>query len=502
MQRLLPNGPRSRPFAFAAFCAAVYFAGGCAVALGPGYTVQKQTLELRFVPSPKAYLSVHASYDLKNSGNQPLHSIRVLLPPASAFHRSSTSARWNNQPVEIQVISTASPADRGDIVELPLPTAWSVKQRHLLILDYELSTGSHLGSFLAASPESFFAYPGSWDPALLPPKHLFGTGGVPPKKWTLEVRVPAGYLVHSSGEAGKRTGSASEWTYSFTERPYGFAPFAAGGNYVESEWKPDGQSVVFWTFRSVDAAAAQKAAASIATRIRYYETEYGPPNKEDRTVRLLECVPPSEQFGCGALPQTVLVHQNWVARGLTDPGFYEDADFELSYTWFGGASRVRFEESPLPMDALAPYAGWEAQAFAVGGDARAERIGTLIADFDKDVTACKEKVILPLPASSSGCSYPAAWAKSGLFFFAFEDKVGRAPFHAALKELLESRRGRDFSLEDLIAAADRESQQPQGAFVRAWLKHSGIPDDFRARYSRAATSSTGSEPNSAKEPQP
>jgi hypothetical protein len=457
-------------------------------------------LELSFVPSPQPHLAVHASYELQNSGTQPLQSLSVMLPPAGAFHRTATAARWNNQALEFDAPAAASPIARGDSLELRLPEAWAVKQQRSLVLDYDLATGSHLGSFLSTSSESFFAYPDSWNPALLAPKHLFGTGGVPPKKWTVAVRVPAGYLVHASGAAGKQKRSTGDSMYSFTQQPHGYAPFVAGGKYVEQEVRVDGQRILIWIFRPASTAALQKTVAAVAARARYYESEYGSLTGEDRTVRLIECVPPSEPFGCGALPQTVLVHQNWVARGLSDEEFYEDANFELAYTWFGGAARVRFDETPLPMDALAPYAGWEAQAFAEGGSARDARISALIADFDKHTAGCKEKFVLPLPAGSAGCSYSAAWTKSGLFFFAFEDKVGRAPFHAALKQMLDSRRGRDVSLEDLIAAVDSETQQPQGQFVRAWLKHSGIPDEFRARYAGMATAQTaGSEANFTKE---
>ncbi len=457
-------------------------------------------MELHFVSSPQPHLAVQASFELKNTGTEPLSSIHVLLPSAEAFHRSAASARWNNQPLELQPVSAASPADRGDSLEVRLPGPWAVKKQNTLVLNYELTTGSHLGSFLAVGPESFFAYPDSWNPALLPPKHLFGSGGVPPKKWTLNIRVPAEYLVHASGTIGKLSRSSSEWTYSFAQQSRSFAPFAAGGKYVEQETKAGGQRVLVWTFQQTNTPAVQQTGLEIAARARYYESEYGPATKEGRAVWLLECAPPSEQFGCGALPQTILVHQNWVARGLSDAGFYEDVDFELAYSWFGGASRVRFDESPLPMDALAPYAGWEAQAFAAGGPARAERIKALIDSFDKQVASCNEKVILPAPAGFSGCSYPAAWTKSGLFFFAIEDKIGRVPLHAALKQLLEARRGQDFSLEDFIAVVDAESQQPQGPFVRAWLKHPGIPEDFRMRYAgEAQAAPAGSEANSTKE---
>ena len=472
------------------------------MALGPGYTIQKQNLELRYIPSPEPHLAVRATYQLVNSGNQPLEAIQITLSSSEAFHRQGTIAHWNNQSISFQKISPANLSEQGDTIELRWPEAWRPKQRRTLILDYELSSGSHLGSFLAVSRDTFFAYPGSWNPVLLPPKNIFAAGGVPPKKWTIAVRVPAGDLAHASGTAGRRTSSRGEWLYSFTQLPHGFAPFAAGGNYVESRIDSGGRDVLFWMRKPVDAAVAQTAATSISTRAHYYETEYGTPANRALSIRLLECVIPVQNFGCGALPGTILVQQAWVDRGLAGRKFYEDVNFELAYTWFGGIAHVAFDQSPLPMDALAPYAGWEAQAVEDGGEARAERIRNLIAEFDRSAATCKEKVILPRPANLDDCSYSAAWAKSGLFFFALEDKVGRAPFHAALKSMLADRRGREIGLEDLVASLDAEAHETQGAFIRQWLKHPAIPEQFRARYAMAVAPAANSGTNSSKETQP
>jgi hypothetical protein len=483
------------------FALANVFLTGCSVPLGPGYIIQKQNLELRFVPSPEPHLAVHCTYQLLNSGSQPLQRLRILVPPADTFHRGATSAQWNGHSVDIQTLSSASSSDPDDTIELRLPQPWARKQKRTLVLSYELATGFHLGAYLAVTPETFFAFPDSWNPALLPEKHLLATGGVPPRKWNLVVRVPSGFLVHASGVAGKRSSSHGEWIYSFMQRPGQFAPFAAGGKYVEREVQANGGRVLFWTLQPVDGAAVQNAANSIASRSRYYESEYGAPATGQHTIRLLECVlPEKNNFGCGALPETILVQQAWIARGLKDKEFFEDMNFELAYTWFGGISRVRFDEGPLPMDAVAPYAGWEAQAQEDGADSRAVRIRHLLSDFDKRSAECKERIVLPLPPGQNGCSYAPAWTKSALFLFAMEDQIGRAPFHQSLKYMVQARRASDFRLQDLISAMEAESHQPQGQFVRQWLKHSGIPDDFRARYAMAVAPAANS--NSTEEPHP
>jgi hypothetical protein len=175
----------------------------CSVPLGPGYTVLNQELELKYEAAAVPHLSIRCSYLLLNSGNQPLNNLRIVLPPAEAFHRSATQAEFNGQAVELESTS-ASPTDRGDTVELHWTEPWTQKQKRTLVFTYTLSTGFHLGSSLAAGTDTFFAFPDSWDPELLAPRHFFGKGGVAPKKWNLSVRVPSGFLVHASGTAGKR----------------------------------------------------------------------------------------------------------------------------------------------------------------------------------------------------------------------------------------------------------------------------------------------------------
>jgi len=39
---------------------------------------------------------------------------------------------------------------------------------------------------------------------------FFATGGVPPKKWELSVRVPEGFLVHTSGQEAKTSTQETE----------------------------------------------------------------------------------------------------------------------------------------------------------------------------------------------------------------------------------------------------------------------------------------------------
>ena len=48
--------------------------------------------------------------------------------------------------------------------------------------------------------------------------------------------------------------------------------------------------------------------------------------------------------------------------------------------------------------------------------------------------------------------------------------------------MLDARRSSGFDLDDFIAAFDEETHDNTAEFVRLWMKHPGVPGDFRAKY--------------------
>ena len=49
---------------------------GCAAAFGPGYTVEKQRVQVTYTEQAADKVSIRAWYDLKNTGTKPLHRAR------------------------------------------------------------------------------------------------------------------------------------------------------------------------------------------------------------------------------------------------------------------------------------------------------------------------------------------------------------------------------------------------------------------------------------------
>ncbi len=74
--------------------------------------------------------------------------------------------------------------------------------------------------------------------------------------------------------------------------------------------------------------------------------------------------------------------------------------------------------------------------------------------------------------------------RAALFFVALEDLCGRGNLRAAFEQIVRVRGGNEVADEELRAAVEAASQRDLAEMFRTWLNHPGIPEDFRARYSR------------------
>src|SRR6202022_2939944 len=111
-------------------------------------------------------------------------------------------------------ISTENP--RNALIALPRP--WTISARHTLHISVEYLPATAGETTLSFSGDAFFLPAGGWSPELLPARGIFATGGVPPKKWELSVRVPDGFQVHTSGQHAKTSRRNGEWIVLASQR--------------------------------------------------------------------------------------------------------------------------------------------------------------------------------------------------------------------------------------------------------------------------------------------
>jgi hypothetical protein len=470
-------------FALLVTVTASYLAG-CVAATGPGYEIDRQDLDVQFTSAPEPVIHLSAQYQLRNIGNRPLSFIEVRLPGRNRFHFSEPRAEWDHETLSIEE-SKYNPRNNLS----PLPKAWSVNETHTLRLsvDYLASTSSE--GKMVFSRDAFFLPAEGWCPELLPSRGLFGIGGVPPNKWVLRVRTPADFLVHSSGRKLKRSQSGNEQTISSEQFPTGGYPFVLAGRYHVSRLTTDMKVPIYlWTRAPQATDALREPGIALSHAIQAYNTVFGERPKES-PLFIAECPMVDGCFSgrssgyvqliYGDLnrPFAEMISLDAMVVNFTNgaPSLAVAAGPSLASSWLGYGQNPGFFEQVPPLSALPAFAaslGREAiEGPAVRGETIRHVLTAIPVSGDKKGQAENQTVIR---------------AKSLLFFYGLQDQYSSEVLDRALNHMLSARRGRGFNLDDLIAAIEQENHQNVAQFVRGWMKHPGVPNEFRARYERAA----------------
>jgi len=457
------------------------------VPLGPGYTVERQRIEVAFVAAPQPRVSVRATWSVKNSGSRPLATLEVKLPDASTHGRRGLRVESGGS------ARTAAPAEAGNMVSIALDPPLDARSKREIAVSYDLAGAAGAGGGIAMEESAFVLPPGAWAPALLPPKGTFSSGGAPPEKWEMTVRVPAGFRVHASGREHGRKQEANTVVFRWDERREGQPAFVTGGAYQEKRMAAAGGDVVFWTRQAMPAGLAQNAVAAVARTAAFYDAKFGPREQGARTIWVMQC--PSKE-PCWPVPQTALMDAWITAQELGLAGQYA-LDFQLAFSWLDFRVHPDWDAEPLPMGALGDYAAELATAAEQGGDARRRIVQGLATSFSQRKIPEGQKPILNVRLSDSGLVRQYATAKSELFLFALEDAVGTDNVQRAIVHLLGAYRGRTWRAADLRAAVEQESGKDCAALFREWLSGTEIPAEFLSRYGAGAAAATGTAPRSA-----
>ena len=478
--------PISRLLSAIPAAALSFWAASCAVALGPGYTIEKQEIRVRFVDKPEARIEVAADYGLKNDGTRPLQELTLRLPGRRRFQYESPNASWDSTKVALQ----PSPDNPRDTV-IPLPQAWTRGTGHTLHLSVEYAPPAEGDAALSFSNDAFFLPAAGWSPELLPPEGLFAKGGVPPKKWSLRVTAPAVFQIRTSGTQ-RKSGRKGAEKFLLAEQgkmdPY---PFVLAGRYNTVQI---GNGVHLWTRTPQESAKLHDLSDALARVIAAYNAAFGQRNRESSQIWIVECpvaagcftnLNPlrarllgeneSEQSRAEMISQDTMVVD--LSKGT--PTLAAGAAPSLAASWLGYGQNPAFYEQSPPLTMLPAFAAAIGHDAAEGGDSRGETI---------------RRALLLVPRGErlqEKDDQRALSVKSFLFFFALQDRYGAETFRKATQDMLYARRGKGFDLDDLIAAFDEETHQNVAEFVRMWMKHPGVPEEFRSRY-EFTTAETGS----------
>lgn len=466
----------SRALSCLPIAAAAFWISSCATPLGPGYTIENQEIRVHFQPEPPR-IHVDSEYKLRNSGNQPISAFYVRLPARRVFHVESSQAAWDGASLPLQV-SPDNPRDT--LLELNAP--WKMSARHALRLSADFLPRANGETSFSFTSDAFFLPSEGWAPELLPPRGLFATGGVPPRKWRFTVEVPSGFLAHTSGHSPKTSRHGGAISVQSQQGPDDRYPFVVAGRYVQMQFSSGNEEIILWTRTKVDAGGPRSSADALARATAAFDSTFGTRGQNSQRLWIVECPVAAGCFSAerssyapllGLEPGEVRSQLASLDTLMMDfsngSSNFAAAAPALAATWLGYGQNPAFYEQQMPLAALPAFAASLAEEAVAGPGARAETIRRGLQQVPED-------------SAANVRSDAALRAKSFLFFYALQDQYGQDVFRPAISRMLSARRGRGFNLDDLIAAFEAESHQNVAAFVRSWIKHPGIPADFRARY--------------------
>jgi hypothetical protein len=307
----------------------------------------------------------------------------------------------------------------------------------------------------------------------------------------LQVHVPDGFLVHTSGRSAKTSRHGGELTIQSVQHLEDRYPFVVAGRYAQTLVSTAAGKVLLWTLKKENATRLQQTPESLVLAMRTYDATFGARSPNSQPLWIVEC--PVVQ-GCftatasayakllGAQPGAIsaeLASTDTLMVDLTSgtPKLAAAAP-ALAASWLGYGQNPGYYEQQPPLSALPAFASALGQEAIEGPSFRSETIRRALRMIPQSVGTHKEE------------DETVQRAKSFLFFFGLQDRYGQEAFRRAIDHMLSARRGRGFNLNDLIAAFEEETHQNVAEFERSWMKHPGVPEEFRARYENASAGST------------
>jgi hypothetical protein len=458
---------------------ACFYSVCCTAALGPGYSIQKQEIEVHFVAAPEPTIHIDATYHLRNDGFRPLTTLELRLPGRRRFHFADPVVEWDGRVVTLDI----SPDNtRNSILKMSDP--WKVSEDHTLKLSVEYKQAVPDEHNFSFASDAFFLPSEGWSPQLMPARGAFAKGGVPPAKWDMTVRVPQDFLVHTSGEKPKKSKSNGEQVVRVRQRLKDGYPFVVAGRYVSMKFKAAPETVTLWSRAKLSADTLSQSAQGLVSTMKAYDGLFGKRVENSHDLWLVECPVVENCFSTtasyfsglindpGTKPTAEMASLDTVMVDLSKgaPDVVAAAGPSLASTWLGYGENPGFYEQDPPLAALPAYAAIRGREAAGGAQIR--------------TNAIRRALKLIPTGGQPGKPEPdnVVRAKSLLLFFALNDRYGQKAFADALSHMLYARRRGGFDITDLISAFDQETHQNVGEFVRHWMKRPGVPQDFRSRY--------------------
>ncbi|MCL6565022.1 MAG: hypothetical protein K6U09_01215 [Acidobacteriia bacterium] len=436
----------------------------CAVPLGPGYQIRRQEVTLHYAPARPSSVHVQAQYELENTGNAPLATLAFSLPAAAAAPAGHLVVAVEERVARPQpeALLSAEPGYRTALA-IAFSPPWPQRERIRLRLDYDLPLPAE--AFPAETPRAFLLEFADWFAELIPPDRVFARGTERGETVHLRIRVPTGWRALSSGKPkGSRShGEAIEHRYELTLDD--FDPFVLIGSYHEQRFRIHGQRIVFWTLSRREAAELATSAEEVAGILEYLEQALGPREKRAAPVWVAELP------GTPVPPRRAMPRPDSFARGIL-----------LVPAREGSAVAAEKHGGAIAHTLATLWLHWLATPTNELGDGWAAYLSCLVREHRQSaVPDCSPEALLRAhqTQTAAGATREAATIKAHLLARALEERLGRPAVLAALRQMLQARRGQTWNANDLRAALEAEARQDLGEFFRTWLGQHGLPETLR-----------------------
>jgi hypothetical protein len=448
---------------------------GCAVPLGPGYHLRRETMVTRFRPGTSSALRIETESLVRNVGNRPLGHITIQMPkllPAHA-HVDVLVAGRSVRPVEKSV------AGRTQLI-VPFHPPLDRKQSIRFRVDYEITM----------SAGEFVLEPDDWFATFVRPPHLFAKGRGHAEKTAVKVFLPGGYRAlmgaRSRGVHHGLPGGATEYKYEI--RQGDFPPFLGIGRFGQQRVRSEHRNVVFWTNRPLGARCYGVVADHLVATADMYRTVFGRLFKDRFTIPVIEAPTGGSARirevadGFGSVPEGI-VFSVAPAKFCSQPErYFPAADRALAATWFGWAVAPEPDVRAIMGSGVRRYAALVAEEGSRGAAAQARQVNTWIEEYDRLRSRTKPLAPIRLGAHPLPSQRQMAGIQSALFLIALQDRFGPGPVRRALAHLVTSLRDSTAGLDDVRSALEQATNRNLFDFIGEWLGRAGIPATFRRRY--------------------
>jgi Peptidase family M1 domain len=466
---------------------ALLFLSACAVPLGPGYKVVKETREIHFVPGSSARLEIRARYTLQNSGTAALPFVDIDFAEGKALGAGSLHAEWDGHEAKLAELPEEYRQDHPNGLRITFDLPWVRGQSHQLDIDYSLSSAEDSDSRITIGDDSFHLASRGWAALPQPPHHLLAPYPNRPDKMIYSVRVPSNFLVLARGKMTHRKPEGNEAEYLFQLRKNDLPLYVVGGRYVETRFHGGAGDLVFWTLhplRENPGSSPQRITAAWAT----LRNDFGPIDSNVQAPHVVECPNLRPHIGdetaaaVASFPGGALVNEQTLGMGIASDNFVERVSHALAHNWFGDEMYTTGAAALAMGEGLPEYATIVTDEARDGPEARRRRIRDYLSRYDHALQQANEKPLGVTTLTDSPEQRAIALAQAPLMYVALEDVCGEAPVRNGLKNLLTLLRGQEVGFNDMRSALEQTCGKDLGEFFRQWLYSKGLPQDFRSRY--------------------